>query len=401
MTYAGERVILDADSHVMELADFLDDFIDQSQSDHLRRRGMEALRRVLDDATAKAETRRSDAEAAAAAEERLMTDKGWSAMGGFDSVERSRVLDLLGFEGQLVFATFATAMFSLPRNPRRYTDQSELSKDLDLLYAGSSAQNRAMIDFCSDDPRLLPVGYVPLIDPGRALACASEAISGGCSALMVPSTAAGERAPTHPDLDGFWSLLEETDTPFVLHVGGGGRLLDRAFHNNDMPVSDHLGGGENIRSKDYLVIHHSPALFLGALILDGMFDRHPGLRGGCIEQGAGWVVSWLHHLDYAQRAFRRTEEPLRKLEAKPSEYVRKHLKFTPFPGEPVGWMMEEAGPEMFMFSTDFPHPEGGRDPLAKFEETLDGVGESERERFYYRNMAELLGRHTPAATVLA
>lgn len=28
MTYAGERVILDADSHVMELADFLDGHID-------------------------------------------------------------------------------------------------------------------------------------------------------------------------------------------------------------------------------------------------------------------------------------------------------------------------------------------------------------------------------------
>jgi len=55
------------------------------------------------------------------------------------------------------------------------------------------------------------------------------------------------------------------------------------------------------------------------------------------EQGAGWVVSWLRHLDHALRSFRRTEDPLRKLAAKPSEYVRRQLKFTPFPGEPVGW----------------------------------------------------------------
>ena len=33
MTYAGERTILDADSHVMELGDFLDDFIDPAQRD--------------------------------------------------------------------------------------------------------------------------------------------------------------------------------------------------------------------------------------------------------------------------------------------------------------------------------------------------------------------------------
>jgi hypothetical protein len=50
----------------------------------------------------------------------------------------------------------------------------------------------------------------------------------------------------------------------VLHVGGGGRLLDPAFHNNEMPVTDHLGGGENIRSKDFLAIHHSPAISIYA-----------------------------------------------------------------------------------------------------------------------------------------
>jgi uncharacterized protein len=379
MTYAGTRTILDADSHVMELADFLDAFIEPSQYDRLRRKGMDALRPVLDDAVAKSETRRTDAAKAALAEERLMVDKGWTAMGGFDPAERSRVLDLLGFAAQLVFATFATSMFS--------------GRDLDRLYAGASAQNRAVANFCSSDPRLLPVGYVPLDDPVRALASVEEALALHCAAVMVPSTAAGDRSPTHPDLDPFWAALANADTPFVLHVGGGGRLLDPAFHNNAMPVTDHLGGGENVRSKDYLAIYHSPELFLGALILDGVFDRHPALRGGCIEQGAGWVVSWLHHLDYAQRAFKRTEEPLTRLKELPSEYVRHHLRFTPFPGEPVGWMMEQAGANLFMFSTDYPHPEGGRDPLAKFDETLLNVSAADQARFFADNMAELLGHH--------
>ena len=376
MAYAGQRTILDADSHVMELADFLDGFIDPAQRDRLRRKGMEALRPVLEGATARAADRRADPTKAAEAEERLLLDKGWQAMGAFDPAERSRVLDLLGFEGQLVFATFATAMFS--------------GRDPDRLYAGSAAQNRAMVNFCAGDQRLLPVGFVPLVDPERAVALAEEAVRDGCAAIMVPSTAAGERAPTHPDLDGFWDVLSRANVPFVLHVGGGGRLLDPAFHNNDMPVTDHLGGGENIRSKDYLAIHHSPEVFLGTLILDGLFDRFPALRGGCIEQGAGWVVSWMHHLDHAHRAFRRTEEPLRRLEAEPSEYVRRHLKFTPFPGEPVGWMIEQVGPELFMFSTDYPHPEGGRDPLAKFEETLTETSEADKGRFYSGNMNELL-----------
>lgn len=378
MTYAGEQRILDADSHVMELADFLDPHIDDEFRSQLRRKGMDALRPVLDDAVKKATERRDDAERAAAAEERLLQDKGWSAIGAFDQAERTRALDLFGFDGQLVFATFATSMFS--------------GRNVERLYAGAAAQNRAIVDFCSTDPRLLPVGYVPLVDPAKALAAVTEAIELDSSAVMVPSTAAGELSPMHPDLDPVWDTMAQANVPFVLHVGGGGRLLDPAFHNNAMPVSDHLGGGENIRSKDFLAIHHSPELFLGAMIYDGVFDRFPNLRGGSIEQGAGWVVSWMRHLDYGLRAFRRTEEPLQRLEHAPSDYVRHHLKFTPFPGEPVGWMIDQAGPELFMFSTDYPHPEGGRDPLAKFSETLTDASAEARDRFYYGNMAEMLGR---------
>jgi predicted TIM-barrel fold metal-dependent hydrolase len=376
MTYAGDRRILDADSHVMEPADFLDEHIDPAQRERLRRRAFDAFAPLLERAMAGAAARRSGTAAAAVAEERLLEDKGWLALGAFDPEERSRALDLLGFDGQLVFATFATTMFA--------------GRDVDRLYAGSAAQNRAMLQFCSSDERLYPVAFVPLVEPARALVLVTEAIEHGCAAVMVPSTAAGDRAPTHPDLDGFWDTLSEANVPFVLHVGGGGRLLDPAFHNNEMPVADHLGGGENVRSKDYLAIPHSPALFLGVLIYDGLFDRFPKLRGGCIEQGAGWVVSWLRQLDYGQRAFKRTEEPLRKLQLTPSEYVRRHLKFTPFPGEPVGWMIEQAGPELFMFSSDYPHPEGGRDPLAKFKEALWTTDRDAQSRFYHRNMAELL-----------
>jgi predicted TIM-barrel fold metal-dependent hydrolase len=376
-TYAAGRPMLDADSHLMELPGFLDAFMDEALAGRLRGRSMERLASLLDKARADADRRRTDANARAEAEARLLHDKGWSAMGAFDSAERSHVVDMFGFDGQLVFATFAAAMFT--------------GKDQDLLYAGSRAHNLAVANFCKDDPRLYAVGFVPLVDPDRAVATLIDALDAGCAAIHVPSTAAGERAPTHPELDPFWSLLEESGLPFVLHVGGGGRLLDRAFHNNGRPVTDHLGGGENIRSKDYLCINHSPALFLGTLILDGLFDLHPNLRGGVIEEGAGWVVSWLHQLDFAQRAFRRTEAPLTKLELRPSEYVHRHLKFTPFPGEPVGWMIDQAGDDLFMFSTDYPHPEGGRDPLGKFEDAMTDTDENAKHRFYWANMAELMG----------
>jgi len=376
-TYSAGRRILDADSHLIEMPGFLDPYLPPELLSRLTGRSMERMRPALDAAAARAKKRATDHNAKTIAQGRLLFDKGWNAMGAFDPDERSHVLDLFGFQGQLVFATFSPAMF--------------LGSDADLLYEGSRAHNRAVVEFCKSDMRLLPVGFVPLVDPERAVDVLEEAIQLGCAAIHVPSTAAGERSPSHPDLDPFWSTLANESVPFVLHVGGGGRLLNPAFHNNGMPVTDHLGGGENIRSKDFLAVSHSPSLFLGTLILDGLFDRVPGLRGGVIEEGAAWVVSWMHQLDFAQKAFRKTEPPLLRLAQKPSDYVRRHLKFTPFPGEPVGWMIEQAGSELFMFSTDYPHPEGGKDPLAKFEATLGACSEADKDRFYYSNLETLLG----------
>jgi hypothetical protein len=104
----------------------------------------------------------------------------------------------------------------------------------------------------------------------------------------------------------------------------------------------------------------------------------------------------MRKLDLARKAFGRTEQVLRELPLEPSEYVRRQLRFTPFPGEPVGWMIEHGGPELFCFSSDYPHIEGTRDPVARFEATLDGVDDDTLDRFYRRNFADLMGDAIPA-----
>jgi hypothetical protein len=43
-----------------------------------------------------------------------------------------------------------------------------------------------------------------------------------------------------------------------------------------------------------------------------------------------------------------------------------------------------------MFSTDFPHPEGGRDPLQKFDDALASSSEEDRSKFFYDNLHEPL-----------
>ena len=66
--------------------------------------------------------------------------------------------------------------------------------------------------------------------------------------------------------------------------------MSKSWGNNGRaPVKDWLGGGENVRTKDAAVLHQTPEMFLSVLLLDGVFERHPGLRGAAVELGAGWV----------------------------------------------------------------------------------------------------------------
>jgi predicted TIM-barrel fold metal-dependent hydrolase len=380
--YASGRVYLDADSHVVETPEWLAPYADPDIRDRLReldlgRGGGAAARKAVDQARARA----ASGAPALRDDQTVMSAKGWSALGAFDAAERSHALDLLGFHRQLVFSTFAPTQF-------------ESETDLDLLYGGSRATTRAIVDFCAGDDRLMPVGTLPMSDPARSAAAAAEAIAMGCPALLVPSRPRAEVAPTHPDFDAVWAQLAEAGVPFMLHVGGGGAPIHRTYHRNGRQVTDWLGGGENLRSKDFMAIHVSAEVFLAALVLDGVFERFPALRGGCIELGAMWVVPWLRRLDIAQATFRRSEPDL-ALPLAASEYARRQLWFTPFPTEPVGWMIEQAGDDLFLFSSDYPHPEGGRDPLKRFEASMAGCSDAARQRFYAGNFADMMGIDVP------
>jgi len=85
----------------------------------------------------------------------------------------------------------------------------------------------------------------------------------------------------------------------------------------------------------------------------------------------------------------------------PSQYIRRAIKFTPFPGEDVGRMIADGGAELFMFSSDYPHPEGTSDPLGRFERTMTETDEAAKDRFYRLNFEEMMGARAMRAVASA
>ncbi|MBB5898118.1 amidohydrolase family protein [Kutzneria kofuensis] len=368
----------------METPGWLESYADEKIRPRLAEFGPSSLNSDMADALAFSTLRKEERWLQEQAEANPFSAMGWAALGAVDPQERRRILDILGFGAQLVLSTYAGGQFLT-------------STDLELRTAAAIAHNRGVADFCSADRRLLPVGMVPLDDGPSAKAVLDHALSVGCCAIWIAPTRPTGNSPSHPDFDPFWATLAEADTPFLLHVGTGGGQLDPVFNRNGRPLpADFLGGGENMRSKDFMVAHQLPETILSVLVLDGVLDRFPALRGACVEHGASWVPAWMQRLDLAHGFFRKTEETLAKLRLRPSEYVRDRLKFTPMFAERVA-PLATAEPGLFMFSTDYPHPEGGRDPLGAFETQLADTPADVQERFYTGNFAELLGSRLPAA----
>lgn len=381
-TYSGGRLIHDADAHIVEPPDWLAQYADPD----LRERVRPLYPAQTPDGRDLVDVFRqkhADPEYRAADREQLMLRKNWSATGSFISADRPAALDMLGFASQLVFNTFSN----------RALQEAEHGGEMDFAYGLARAHNRGIAEFCLVDPRLLAVGYVPLADPEQTEPFAREALALGCRALMVASACPPGHSPSHVKLEPFWALAEEAGVPVVLHVGGGGRLLDPAYFENGLPpVPDFHGGDGNFRSVDYMAIPYPVMQTLSVLVIDGVLDRHPGLRVGVIEQGASWLPGLMRALDSAAEAFRRNEERLQRLSARPSEIVRRQVRVTPYPHEDAGWIISQTGPDMCMFSSDFPHVEGGRNPLARFGRTLEGMDDASINRFYSDNFADMMGR---------
>ena len=69
---------------------------------------------------------------------------------------------------------------------------------------------------------------------------------------------------------------------------------------------------------------------------------------------------------------------------------------TPYPTEDAGWIIANAGAEVCLFSSDYPHVEGGRNPYGRFQRSTEALDEPTLDRFFRGNFEDLMGAGLPA-----
>ena len=323
--------------------------------------------------------------------------KGPNAIGAFDMRERLAVMDYTGVHRQLVFpgsmAIAATHLHGaadeptiFPAIPGSGSERRKYALDLLDAYNGWALRNIAISD------RLRIVATLVADNPDELYAKAKGLIEKGIRAFWLPSgMLPGGRSPAHEDLDPFWTLLEDTDTTASLHLGNEAAFFKTLDWRKAKAFQGWKTGAEISADPHSLTTKSFPTQnYLIAMVGGGVFHRHPNLRVAAIELGAYWIGNLGFTMDMLA-VHTLGKRWSAEIPMKPSEYLEKHVRVSGLPYEPIDLYIQRFGmADCYAYASDYPHVEGGTDPMGGWAEGLLKLGEDVARKFFVDNGAWVL-----------
>jgi predicted TIM-barrel fold metal-dependent hydrolase len=260
-----------------------------------------------------------------------------------------------------------------------------LAEDRPAQRANARAFNRFSADVCGQgDGRLFGVAHLLLHDPAWAVEEIRRFSADGLRLAMVAPAPVDGKPLSHADFDPVWAACSDCGVAPVFHVSGFESPIDPAWH-----VGEGEDGGLLL---DSIFLWLAPAIALANLILNGTLERFPELRIGVVELTAGWVPSFLLHIDGASDFFaQRHGGPVHELAHRPSDYFLRQVRVAALPYEMPNLLVPKVGDQTFMVGSDWPHAEGVADPRAAAARAANGLDEGAKAQLLGANAAWLLG----------
>ena len=262
-----------------------------------------------------------------------------------------------------------------------------LNDDPPALHAAFRSFNEWLDEdwgFARDD-RIIAPPLVTLVDVEQAEKDLQWLIDRGTRTICLrPAPVSGPfgaRSPADPLHDRFWSMVTDAELVLVIHSADSGYSRFAAAWGE----RTHFQGYKDAPFSEILSLHLERPIFdtMAALLSHGLFDRHPGLRIATVELGSGWVRELLRRMKIAYgkmpRAFTRD----------PVETFTEHVSVAPFHEDNVAELVDLVGADRVLFGSDWPHPEGIREP-ADFFADLAGVPEDQQRLITSDNLRSLL-----------
>ena len=127
----------------------------------------------------------------------------------------------------------------------------------------------------------------------------------GSRTFLLPSEPVGDIPPTHPDYDKLWSAATDLGMIPIVHVGLSPAIYHPAWANTDNPAV--------VRVISVLQPHQQALVLLNAMVLEGVFERHPELTIVFAEHGIDWIAPATFRLDMLATPGSEPAAPRRRL----------------------------------------------------------------------------------------
>lgn len=316
----SEYRIIDADGHVMELDDQLQEHIGPPYKDLEWHRSYSFWPGLTMDGYLRS----------------LRKPGGWAGGGtGPNAQDWLRFLDINNIELTVLYPTQGLTHAAI--------------QDHDWAVVLARAYNDWLYHrFMKASPRLVGVALLPVQDIGEAVKelgrCVTEL---GMVGAVLPAVAIGGKLFSGPDFYPLWEEAERLDVPVSTHGG-------LSFPNLGLDFA-----------ANFTVAHTLEHPFaqmrqLVSMIFEGVFELFPRLRFGCLECGIGWVPYMMDRMDEEQE---RKGQYSPRCKLKPSEYIRRgNVFFAAEVGETaLPLAAQVAGSDAIIWASDYPHERDQRD----------------------------------------
>jgi len=320
--------------------------------------------------------------------ETVWRNKRLAAPGAFDFERRLEVMDLTGVKQQIVFpgamGLMSMLFYANADNPNMmrtitWSGNERRSYAQKLMHA----YNEWVVRVTKDSDRYVPVAILAGNTPDELISEARRLVNSGVRGLWLPSsTPPGGFSPAHSALDPLWDILAAGDVPMLAHVGADhGFLKTEEWKKAEAFEGFRMGEELSLDPWTLSTNHLATENFLATMVVGGVFERHPKLRYAAMETGGNWIGPLAHHLDLwinGSGVFIGAGAKQTELKEKPSDYIRRNVKVAPFGFEDVGGYIAMYGmPEVYCYQSDFPHIEGGKNPMGDVVKTFTRQGHSQ------------------------
>ncbi len=312
--------IIDADGHVMELDEQLQEYIGPPYRDLEWHRSYSFWPGLTMDGYLRS----------------LRKPGGWAGGGtGPDAKQWLEFLDKNGIEITVLYPTQGLTHAAI--------------RDRDWAVTLARAYNDWLYHrFMQISPRLTGVALLPVQDIQEAVKelrrCVNEL---GMPGAVLPAVAVGGKLFSEPDFYPLWEEAQKLDVPISTH---GGLSIP---HIGLDPVT-------NFTVAHCLEHPFAQMRQLVSMIFEGVFELFPGLRFGCLECGIGWVP-WL--MDRMDEELERKAQYSPRCKHKPSEYFRRGNIFFAAEVEETALPLaaQALRPDVILWASDYPHERDQRD----------------------------------------